>query len=117
MKLLIDLVIAELVEFTVPLIYLLCFCTAYFGPVGVLFGNVKSDYWHHRPVEDFGEAVENILVFFFIDACSLIVCSVILWVVCRINLYRALIVLQEEFGVLFAMNLAPLVTSVSKKIG
>ena len=117
MKLLIDLVIAELVELTVPLIYLLSFCTAYFGPVGVLFGNVKIDYWHHRPVQDFGEAVENVVVFFFIDASSLIVCSVILWTVCRINLYRVFIILQEEFGVLFAMNLAPLVTSVSKQIG
>ncbi len=102
---LISLVIAELTEFTSPLIYLLSFCTAYFGPVGTLYGSVKSDYFHHTPIEDFGQSVENVVVFFIIDAASLPICFIVLYTVCRINLYRAFVVVQKECGVLFAMNL------------
>jgi hypothetical protein len=114
MEMLINLVIAELTEFTTPLIYLLSFCTAYFGPVGTLLGGIKSEYFHHIPVDDFSAAVENVVSFFIIDASSIVVCFILLYMVCRINLYRAFVVVQKEFGVLFAINLALGIYSVSK---
>ena len=113
-EMLINLVIAELTELTCPLIYLLSFSTAYFGPVGALLGGVKSEYFHHTPIEDFGQSIENVLVFFIIDACSIPVCFIILYTVCRINLYRAFVVVQKEFGVLFTINLAMGTYVVSK---
>jgi hypothetical protein len=116
MEILINLVIAELTEFTSPLIYLLSFCTAYFGPVGTLLGGIKSEYFHHIPVDDFNGAVENVVVFFFIDACSVVVCFILLYTFCRINLYRAFGVVQKEFGALFTMTLAIVIFVVSKML-
>ncbi len=109
-----NLAIAELTEFTTPLIYLLSFCTAYFGPVATLYGGVKSEYFHHTPIEDFGKAVQNVAVFFLLDAISVPVCFIILYTVCRINLYPAFVVVQKEFGVLFSTNLALCTYGVSK---
>jgi len=114
-KLLVDLVIAELVEFVVPLVYLLSFCTAYFGPNADIIGNIKNDYWQFEQVEDFAHTVGSILIFFSIDATSMVVSSVILWRFCRINLYRAFMIIQKEFGVLFAMNLATLLYLASNQ--
>jgi hypothetical protein len=114
-ELLIDLIIAELVEFVVPLVYLLSFCTAYFGPNASIIGNIKNDYWQFEQVRDVGHTVGSILIFFLIDASSLVVSSFILWRFCRINLYRAFEVLQKEFGVLFAMNLATLLYLASNQ--
>ena len=113
-EMIINLVIAELTEFTTPIIYLLSFSTAYFGPVATLYGGVKSDYFHHTPIEDFGKGVENVAVFFLLDALSVPVCFIILYTVCRINLYPAFVVVQKEFGVLFAINLAICTYVVSK---
>ena len=114
-ELLIDLIIAELVEFTVPLVYLLSVYKTYVGPNAHLYGNIGNGYWQFNEIEDIGETVKNILIFWGIDALSLIIGCVILWKVCRINLYRAFIVLQQEFGVLFGINLTMLMTAASKQ--
>ena len=113
---LLNLIIAELTEFTTPIIYLLSFSKAYFGPVATLYGGVKSDCFHHIPIEDFGKAVENVAVFFLLDACSVPVCFIILYTVCRINLYPAFVIVQKEFGVLFAINLVVATYTVSKMV-
>ena len=115
-EMLLNLIIAELTEFTTPIIYLLSFSTAYFGPVATLYGGVKSDYFHHTPIEDFGKVFENVAVFFLLDACSVPVCFIILYTVCRINLYPAFVIVQKEFGVAFAINLTICTFAVSKML-
>ena len=110
----INLIIAELTEFTTPLIYLVSFSTAYFGPVATLYGGVKSDYFHHTPIEDFGQPIENVVIFFLLNACSVHVCFIILYTVCQINLYPAFVIVQKEFGVMFAISFAICTYTVSK---
>ena len=112
-ELLQELTINEIVEFFAPLTYLLCFVVAYYSPNSKLIGNIGNGYWHYQKVKDVGHVVENVFMFFAVDFISAIVCFLILWVTCRINLFRAWACLQNEFGLIFAINIAHLVNAVS----
>ena len=46
------LALAELVEFVAPLAFLLPFVIGYYGPNSKLIGNLGSNYFHFRAVED-----------------------------------------------------------------
>ena len=112
-ELLQELAIAEMVEFVVPLVYLICFCIAYFGPNAKLIGNVSNDYWQYVKVKDFGHTITNVCAFFIIDLLSGVSCSIVLFIFCKISLMRVFIALQREFGLIFLVSLVLLLTTVS----
>ena len=99
-------VISETNEFIAPLCYILCFMTAYFGPNSGLIGNIGNDYWQYSKIEYVEDSIEFVIVFMFVDLGSLILISILLWKLYRINLYRAFSALQKEFYVGFAASLA-----------
>ena len=109
------LVINEMVEFMVPLAYLLCFTVAFYGPNSELFGNVKSSYWHYSAVEDVTEVIEVVLTFFTIDFGSTLVSFFLLWRFCRINLGQVYLAVQKDYGVVFSNILVTNLSAVSKK--
>ena len=100
------LVINETNEFIAPLCYILCFMTAYFGPNSRLIGNMGNSYWQYHKIENVEQSIEFVFIFMFIDLGSLVVVSILLWRLFRINLYRAFSVLQNEFCVGFSASLA-----------
>ena len=51
-KIVLKLLLAELVEGLVPMVYAIGFAMAYYGPNGSLIGNVLSDIWQYKKVED-----------------------------------------------------------------
>ena len=108
-----ELLINELVEFLIPLEYAICLMTAYYGPNNALIGDVGNSYWQYNAIEDINHALKTITTLFFIDLCSLLTCSAILWRFCQINVYRVYAVLQKEFGAVFLANLLFVMTSVS----
>ena len=114
-ELLQELTINEMVEFFAPLTYLLCFVLAYYSPNSHLIGNIGNAYWQYETVKDFENAVENIFMFFAVDCISAVVCFLLLWGTCRINLLRSWSYLQREFGLIFAVNMAFSVNGVSRK--
>ena len=107
-----ELMIAEMVEFIVPLVYTLCFFTAYYGPNAKLIGNIKNDYWQYVAVEDANHTMKNVSMFFFVDLLSGVTCFIILWLFCRINFIRVYIALQKEFGLLFLLTFVYILTLV-----
>ena len=109
-----ELVINEMVEFMVPLAYLACLLACFFGPNAKLIGNVRNGYWQYNPIVDLDHTVKYVLTFFFVDFGSLVVSSVLLWTVCRINLYRVYSGLQKEFGWTFMVKMATSLSAVSK---
>jgi hypothetical protein len=111
-----ELVIVELVEFMVPLTYLLCFVAAYYGPNSELIGGMKNSYWQYKAIEDVDRAIKNISLFFFIDFLSGIVCCAIIWVSCRISLLKVYIALLKEFGTYFLVTFVYVLSTVSNKI-
>ena len=113
-ELLQELVIIEMVEFIVPLIYVLVFCCVYYGPNASLFGNIGNGYWQYVAVEDVVHTIKTVCIFFFVDLCSSIIISMVLWFSCHINLFRAYEALQKEFGFIFMLTLVCYLSLVSK---
>ena len=105
MELLQDLMINEIVEFMVPLSYLICFSVAYYGPNANLIGNIKSSKWQFVAVDDFEHTVGFVTLFFLVDLASVVVSSIILWIFCRINLWNVYKMVQEEYVLTFTSTL------------
>ena len=102
-----------MVELIVPPVYLLCFSMAYFGPNASFIGNIKNSYWQYIGVEDVDYSIKIVCLFFSIDLVSGIGCYLMLWCTCRINLFRAHIALQKEFGDIFLVTLIFILNTVS----
>ena len=92
-----ELVVAELVEFYAPLSFILGTALAYFTPVGIIVGNISNGYWAYHAIEDIGETLRKMGLFFSMDFTSAILSATILWSSCKINLWNAFAVLQKEF--------------------
>ena len=105
-ELLQTLVINEMVEFWSPVCYLLCFITAYYGPNAWLIGDIGNGYWQYTDIKDVKHTITVVAIFLVVDLGSLFVCTILLWMVCRINLYKVFGALQKEFGFMFSANLA-----------
>ena len=110
-----DLALYELVEFQAPLTYLIVVVVAYFGPNSKLFGNISNNYWTYKPIDNLQETLENMMLLIVIDFSSTILCSIILWCSCKINLWKVFVVLHNEFGMAFCVSLGYIVLMVSRK--
>ena len=107
------LVLTEIMEIVVPFAYAISFAVAYYGPNSKILGNIGNSYWQFNAVKDIGKTVEFISMFFFIDFCSVILCTFLLWRFCKINLLRPFVALQKEFGMVFLLNLCYKLNGVS----
>lgn len=112
-KLLQELIINEIVEFIAPLTYLVCLVICCFGPNADLIGNIGNDYWQYIPIDDLSRTVKFVFAFFLVDFGSLLVSTLFLWTLCRINLYRAYSAIQKEFGLTFTITTTSQLTAVS----
>ena len=101
-----------MIEFVAPLTYLVCFSMAYYSPNSNLIGNVANGYWHYNEVKDLFQTLKPIFVFFLVDLSSALLCQFLLWLFCRINLFKACMALQKEFGFHFGLRLVSAVTPV-----
>ena len=106
--------VVEIVEFMVPLCYLICFSVAYYGPNANLIGNVRSSQWQFVAVEDFEHTVGFIVLFFLVDLGSIVLSTLILWTFFRIKLWNVYILVQKEFGLSFNSTLIANLNAVSK---
>ena len=110
-----NLAINEMIEFVAPLVYLVCFVLAYYGPNSNMIGGVRSNYWQYSSHDDIGHAVSYILIFFVVDITSAFICHYLLWKLGKISLFRACLALQKELGFLFALRLINDVTAVRNR--
>ena len=108
-----DLVICELVEFQAPLSFMLTFICAYYGPNGNLFGNILNGYWDFVATDDLNQKLSKWTFYFLADFSSMIVTSVCLWHSFKINVFKILLDLQQEFWPGFSVILGSLLTHVS----
>ena len=107
--------LTELLEYIAPLSFLSVLVAAYYGPNAELLGSIGSSLWHYQKVEDIYQTLGNILIMFASDLLSLVISSIILWMVCRINLLKAMFALLQEFGFVIFAGLAVYLASVSRK--
>ena len=110
-----DLVVSEWVEVLSPLCYLVCLLIGYYGPNKNLLGDIGSSYWQYDAVQNMNHTVMYLGIFFLIDLSSLLMCAFLLRYFGEISMYKAYAVLQEEFGLVFAVSLAGSLNGVSMK--
>ena len=80
------LVVCEMMEILVPLVYLSTFLIAYYGPNANILGNIRNDYWQFTAVKDVETLMVNVFKMFFIDLCSILIGGMFLWKFCSVNL-------------------------------
>ena len=106
-----DLTVNQLVELYVPLSYMLVFLFVHFGPNACLFTTMYSSC---KDMEKMIEVLKNIFFFCSIDFSSCLVSAIILWVSCKINLWKAFTAMQQEYCLEFAIALGNTMIVVCK---
>ena len=95
--LLFTLTVNELVEVLVPMTFLICFLSAYYGPNAEKIGGVKSNQFHYQTVTNIHEFIKKMMIFMIVDVSSVILLGTILWMTCKISLLKSYIMMQKEF--------------------
>ena len=99
-----ELMMAEKIEFVVPLLYYLTFVMGYYGPNGDLFGGLRIKIWHRQSLFDPETATYWLTIFFLIDIGSLVVSAILLWVFCRINCFSHYLKISVAFWFIMAVQ-------------
>ena len=105
-SLLLSLLINEFVEVIIPLGFSACLIASYFGPNAELYGNIKSTYFHNRPIADIEEYLKVLGLFFLADVINLGITSLSLWFFAKINLIRAYLAIMNEFWPILTVTMA-----------
>ena len=106
------LILTERCEIVVPLLYILTFLMAYYGPNSELIGNVKLTIWQYQAVKDINKFLENVFFLFAIDLLGGVVNGLLLWTTCQINCFKTLKNMQKEFWHILGFQEALLFLSV-----
>ena len=91
------LLLAELTEGLVPVVYVIGFSMAYYGPNGHLTGNVLSDLWSYEKVKDATRLFFVQFLLFGIDLVSVIVNTFILYKFGNVNLIEKFCMLLKNY--------------------
>ena len=108
------LVLCEIMEILVPLVYLSTFLIAYYGPNANILGNIRNEYWHYHAVEDVGKLVTTVLQMFLIDLCSILIGGIFLWKFCRINIFLQCCMTMESYWKIISAKIASETAKVKK---
>ena len=75
-------------EAVIPVGYSLCYLMAYYGPNKAILGNVAES--------DVEKTMQMTGLLFLLDVSSLLVSSTLLWVFCKINLFKIYLRSQQS---------------------
>ena len=103
----------ELVEFIVPLVFLIAIVVGFYGPNCNLIGNVGATIWQYSGIQNINETIMTIIALFLADFFSSITSSMILWFFCKINFLKALMALEKECRGVICLILCSSVVTVS----
>ena len=101
---LLELVMNERVETIIPLTYILCFLLGYYGPNAEYLGNIQLTLWQFQAVTNVRTFLETLFLLVSIDLMSGIFNGLILWKICKINIFKTLLEIQKEFWIVMAVQ-------------
>ena len=107
-----SLVLNATIMLIVPLAYFVTFFIAYYGPNATILGNVRNSYWDYKEIEDVGKLVKAGMEMFSIDFTSYIICRIILWIFCKINLFQEYCKLIKQCWAVIAIELGGYICQV-----
>ena len=108
-----NLALNEIAEFHAPLSILLVVLVAYYSPNGHLYGNIRNNYWQYEEIENIGQTIFGMGIFFLVDFSTGVICAFILWFSCKINFWKAFLALEKEFTIGFCVKLGRATSMVS----
>ena len=79
------LIVVELVGIVVPIAYILAVLMAYYGPNGVIIGNISNSYWSYTAIEDIGKLLRGIGLMIGVQCVTIVLGSILLWKVSSVN--------------------------------
>ena len=99
------LALAELCEGLVPLGYAISFAMAYYGPNAELLGFCKDYHWHVKVYEDATRTFLIMIALFLIDIVCLALNSSILWISCKVNLFKESCFVIQKYWYILALKM------------
>ena len=107
-----ELAMVEIIEFIVPMIYVVTLVIAMYGPNASLFGNYGNGYWDFRPIQSLDKHLLAAFEMFSVDCCSFVLGSFILWMSCSINFSRKICQQMQKYWLFIALSMAQGIVSV-----
>ena len=104
-ELLIKLMLNEMVESITPLLFIIAFIIAYFGPNARIIGNIQNGYWQFKAVNDIQPYLSGILMMAIVDLSSVVISLHLLWGFCRIDGLKFAKEKIGRFGSLILFNM------------
>ena len=109
-----ELMMAEKIEFVIPLMYYLTFLMGHYGPNANLFGTIGVKMWQHQSILNVDVVTYWLFIFFMIDCGSLVVSAALLWIFCRINCFQHYLQISMGFWITMAVGEAHWMNEVKK---
>ena len=94
----------ERIESVIPFTYLLTFLMAYYGPNAEILGNIKLTIWQYQSVADIEDYIKNLLKLLVIDFSSFATNGILLWITCKINVFKVLQKVQAQFWLIMTIQ-------------
>ena len=99
-----ELIMTERIESVIPFTYLLTFLMAYYGPNAEILGNIKLTIWQYQSVADIEDYIKNLLKLLVIDFSSFATNGILLWITCKINVFKVLQKVQAQFWLIMTIQ-------------
>ena len=99
-----ELIMTERIESVIPFTYLLTFLMANYGPNAEILGNIKLTIWQYQSVADIEDYVKNLLKLLVIDFLSFATNGILLWITCKINVFKVLQKVQAQFWLIMTIQ-------------
>ena len=113
MRLLLKLALNEISQFLCPLAFMLSFLIASNGKNAHLLGGVGSSMWQYEAAIDISKTLLKMAVYLLTDLCSTALCTILLWANCKINLFKTIFLILNEFGYAFVVIIGFMVSLVN----
>ena len=107
-----DLVTTETIEVLASLAYSVTLAVAYYGPNATILGNIRNSYWTYEEIQDIDKSLAVVFKIAFIDLIIALVCGVMLWVCCRINLFHVFCTIMKTNWIFISLIIAFIMSRV-----
>ena len=105
-----NLILAELVEGFLPLIYAICMAMAHYGPNDKLFANIGNRFWG-EPIEDVDNVFRVMGILYTVDTISAVINSLLLWKVTKINMIQEFCRVLSKYWLFIVTKLSYIMAS------
>ena len=82
------LILTELMEIILPLVYIVTVVIGYYGPNAEILGNIRNEYWQYEIINDLKGLTLSVLLMAIADSFSALIVGLWLWKACSIDFLR-----------------------------